>query len=277
VWASPGADRKLGIRYQGEAISMAKKVSWVFDAGMLFNVACDHAQLIEASPREGNQKGALVSIVFSLLTLEAFLNELAEFAYDTDVSKPEAIDALADFLIDAERSNASLETKLAVGNWILTGARFKRGEQPFQDFALLVRLRNDLVHFKANARFENGVPTGRMHANLLDKFRDKKILAENLKDDELSWSRLVQTKAVAEWSCKTVARMVTDLCNKIPPDFRHYLRPSEQFYDPDRIFSGSTKLEAGRKVKHHCPECGWESEGMPDTGEAPFHECKLNE
>jgi hypothetical protein len=255
---------------------MARKVSWVFDAGMLFNVACEHAQLIEASPREGNQKSALVSIVFSVLTLEAFLNELAEYAHDTDISKPEVIDTLADFLIDAERSNASLETKLTVGNWILTGARFKRGEQPFQDFALLVRLRNDLVHFKANARFEDGVPTGRMHANLIDKFRDKKILAENLKVDELSWSRLVQTKAVAEWSCKTVARMVTDLCNKIPADFRHFIRPSEHYYDPDSIFSHSTKVEPSRKVKHYCSECGWESEWMADADDAPSHECEPN-
>jgi hypothetical protein len=257
---------------------MAKKVSWVFDAGMLFKVACDHARRIEAPPREGNQKPALVSVVFSVLTLEAFLNELAEFAYDTYIRKPEVVDVLAEFLIDAERSNASLETKLTVGNWILTGTRLKRGEQPFQDFALLVRLRNDLVHFKANTRFEDGVPKGKIHANLVEKFRDKKILAENIKDDELSWSALVQTKAVAEWSCKTAARMVSDLCNKIPPgNFRTCLLPSEQHYDAESLFSGSKKVEDSSKVKYQCEECGWESEWMSDTAVEPFHECKLNE
>jgi len=56
---------------------------------------------IQAAPREGDQKGALVSIVFSVLTLEAFLNELASFASDTDIKKPEVIDVLADFLVDA--------------------------------------------------------------------------------------------------------------------------------------------------------------------------------
>ena len=218
---------------------MAKKVSWVFDAGMLFNVACDHARRIQAPPRESSQKPALVSIVFSVLTLEAFLNELAEFAHDTDIRKPEVVDVLTEFLMDAERSNASLETKLTIGNWILTGTRLKRGEQPFQDFALLARLRNDLVHFKANARFEDGVSKGKMHANLFDKFRDKKILAENMEGDELSWSVLVQTKAVAEWSCKTAARMVSDLCSKIPPgDFRTCILPSEQHYDAESLFSG---------------------------------------
>jgi hypothetical protein len=256
---------------------MAKKVSWVFDAGMLFKVACDHARRIQAPARKGSQKPALVSIVFSVLTLEAFLNELAEFAYDTDIRKPEVVDVLAEFLMDAERSNASLETKLTIGNWILTGARFKRGEPPFQDFALLVRLRNDLVHFKANARFEDGVPKGKMHANLFGKFRDKKILAENMEDDELSWSVLVQTKAVAEWSCKTAARMVSDLCGKIPPgDFRTCILPSEQHYDAESLFSGSEKAEASSKVKHRCKECGWESEWVSDTAAEPFHECGLN-
>lgn len=180
--------------------------------------------------------------------------------------------------MDAERSNASLETKLAIGNWILTGTRLKRGEQPFQDFALLVRLRNDLVHFKANARFEDGVPRGKMHASLVARFRDKKILAENMEDDELSWSVLVQTKAVAEWSCKTAARMVSDLCSNIPPgDFRTCILPSEQHYNAESIFSGSEKAEGSSKIKYHCRECGWESEWVCDTAEEPFHECKLTE
>ncbi len=257
---------------------MAKKVSWVFDAGMLFNVACDHARRIQAPPREGGQKPALVSIVFSVLTLEAFLNELAEFAYDTHIRKPEVVDVLAEFLMDAERSNASLETKFTVGNWILAGTRFKRGEQPFQDFALLLRLRNNLVHFKANARFEDGVPKGKMHANLADKFRDKNILAENMKDDELSWSVLVQTKAVAEWSCRTAARMVSHLCSKIPPgDFRTCILPSEQHYEAESLFSGSNKAEASSKVKYRCKECGWESEWVSGAAAEPFHGCELNE
>ena len=45
---------------------------------------------------------------------------------------------------------ASLLSRLALSNWILTGKSVDRSSSPFQDFALLVGLRNDLVHFKPN-------------------------------------------------------------------------------------------------------------------------------
>src|SRR5882672_4248007 len=249
-------------------MSMVKKLSWVFDHGGLFKIACDAASRIDASPRSGNQGSALISIVFSVLTVEAFVNELAEFASSTTLEKPSGIDVLAEFLMDAERSNASLETKLAVSTWILSGKRFERGEQPFQDFALLVRLRNDVVHFKANDRFEEGEPTGSRHANLIAKFKDKKMLAEDAEENEISsWSRLIKTKAVAQWSCLTAARMIMDFYDKIPVgDFRTCIVPSPEYYNPKVLFSESWGPRVGRKVKYHCDVCGWHSEWMSDNG-----------
>jgi hypothetical protein len=254
---------------------MAKVVSWVFDTAMLFNVACDNASSIEAPPRKGSQKPALVSIVFSVLTLEAFMNELAEFALTSDMEQPPVIDVLAEFLKDSEESNASLETKFTVGSWILTGKRFERGKQPFQDFALLVRLRNDIVHFKANDRFEEGVPVGKRHANLISKFRDKNILAEDTREDILSsWSHLIQTKAAAEWSCKTAARMVMDFYKKLPSgDFRDSIVPYEEDYDAEKLFCGAPKTKAARRAKYFCNECDWDSGWISNADSEPPHVC----
>ena len=216
-----------------------------------------------------------MSIVFSVLTLEAFLNELAEYALTSDMEQPPVIDVLAEFLRDAEESNASLETKFAVGSWILTGKAFERGKQPFQDFALLVRLRNDIIHFKANDKFKEGVPVGKRHENLIGKFRDKNILAEDRGEDNLSsWSHLVRTKAVAEWACKTAARMVMDFYKKVPPgDFRDSIVPYEEDYDAEKLFCGAPKTKAQRKVKYFCNECGWNSGWISNADSEPPHEC----
>lgn len=216
---------------------MPTTVTWIFDTGVFFKVACESALGIKAPPREGNQAPALISIVFSVVTLEAFLNEITEFASDDFLDIPEAVVALGEFLVDAERSQASLESKFAVGNWILAGKRIDRGVQPYQDFFLLMRLRNDLVHFKANDRFEEGVPQGQVHQNLINRFKGKNILAETSDVDSRSWTQLVKTKAVAEWSCKTAGQMIVDFCNKIPPsDFRSSLDPFVSIFDPKKLF-----------------------------------------
>jgi hypothetical protein len=98
----------------------------------------------------------------------------------------------------------SLFSTITLAKWILSGRNIDRGGQPYQDFALLMRLRNDLVHTKPNRLFVHGVTTNEeAHGALLARFRDKNILA----DDNVtgSWTYLAQTKAVAEWSCRTAA------------------------------------------------------------------------
>jgi hypothetical protein len=72
--------------------------------------------------------------------------------------------------------------------------------------------------------------------------------------------------------------MIMDFYGKIPPsDFRTCIVPSEEYYDGEKLFSGSWKSEASRKIKYQCRECGWNSEWMPDTDEEPPHECKTDE
>jgi hypothetical protein len=54
----------------------------IFETTALLGVAADAASSIKAYPRDGGQKAALVSIVFAVVALEAFLNETTELALD---------------------------------------------------------------------------------------------------------------------------------------------------------------------------------------------------
>jgi hypothetical protein len=94
-----------------------------FESGMLFAVARIASQSVKADPTEGGQLPALTSIVFSVMSLEAFLNEVAELARDLagEPSEPQSVPAFAQLMDDIERSRASLVTKFVLCNWVLTG------------------------------------------------------------------------------------------------------------------------------------------------------------
>src|SRR5262249_23130517 len=100
---------------------------------------------------------SLVVIVFAALSVEAFINELAEMAgRDVDsndrghvAGRPAEVQVLADLaavLGEIEDTRGTVELKYLMLSRLLTGATPDQGAQPYQDFRDLVSLRNDLVH-----------------------------------------------------------------------------------------------------------------------------------
>lgn len=188
----------------------------IYESNVLFGVALNSAASIQAPARAGGQLAALVSIVFSVAAVEAFLNEATEMAVDfSDLpSEPQVVSAFAECMRDAENSRASLESKFALANWVLAGKRLNKGAQPYQDFALMVHLRNGLVHFKGNERFEQNATAEEFHKKLIQKFATKDLLAEDMKPG--SWIHAIETKAIADWSCRTAAQVIVDFVSKAP-------------------------------------------------------------
>jgi hypothetical protein len=200
-------------------VEMPSLGSWTLETTALFGIAIEAARDIKAAPRIGGQRAALISIVFSVIALEAFMNEIAEQAgewsnYQPTVEGPEVV-LLAEIMGDAEESHARLEFKLRLANWILSGKKVNKGVSPYQDLTSLIHLRNRLVHTEPNRFFIHGKTTNEeAHKDLMKKFTSKKILANDKHTG--SWTYLVQTKAVAEWSCRTAAQVVSDLCDGVP-------------------------------------------------------------
>jgi hypothetical protein len=187
-----------------------------FEAGMLFNVALQAAKSIKVDdPRAGGQLPALTSIVFSVISLEAFLNEMTESAEDNATMdyEPEAVGIFAHLMQDME--TASLENKFIMSSWVLTGRSLSRGAQPFQDFASLIALRNQLVHFKPSEIVGGPiVNTEEVNKKRLKKLESKNILAPAMYQG--SWVYHATTKAVAVWSCKSASDVVADFAGKVP-------------------------------------------------------------
>jgi hypothetical protein len=188
----------------------------IYEANVLFAVALNSAAAIQATARAGGRLPALVSLIFSAVSVEAFLNEAAEMAlsYSDMPSEPEAVSVFAQCMMEAEKSRASLESKLALANWVLVGKKLDTGAQPYQDFALIVRLRNDLMHFKGNERFEPNVSPEEFHKKLIRRFGNRDLLAQDIEPG--SWIHAIETKAIAEWCCRTAAQVVVDFVSKAP-------------------------------------------------------------
>src|SRR5262249_40214474 len=133
---------------------------------MLFSVALQAAKSITAPRLRGAQQPALTSIVFAVVSLEAWINEAVELARHKSESDPPEVSAFAEFMDDAERAHASLESKFILASWILSRKGVDRGVQPYQDFAQLLKLRNDLVHFRPNEVTELNETLEEIHKSL---------------------------------------------------------------------------------------------------------------
>jgi hypothetical protein len=225
-----------------------------YESGVLFNVAVQSAASIQAPLRKGGQLPALVSLVFSVVAIEAFLNEAAEMATGfLDIpSEPQGVALFVECMADAERS--SLESKLALANWTLAGKKLDRGTQPYQDFALLVRLRNDLVHFKANEAYGQSATPEEFHKALIQRFGSRNLLADDM---ELgSWTYAIETKAVANWCCKTAACVVVDFVSKVPQGaYRTFVEGIKRHFQPYAYVITNTSI--CKEVKSVATEQNW--------------------
>lgn len=207
--------------------------STIQHAGRLFNIALEAANGIKAGEHDRHQQVALVSLVFAVVSLEAFLNEAVElaemcliseraFVADGRIPKfpePPVVSLFAQEM--AKKSTAPLLTRVHVANRLLTGRRAGKKAQPFRDLALLLRLRNQLVHFQPNEIYADRKVTAAMLStsgnNVVEELRSEKVLATNIVG-LTGWTDWIETKAMARWSCDVASRVVFDFINKVPSE-----------------------------------------------------------
>ena len=120
-----------------------------FTAAPLFGLAKGAYKRTESavSDRAPGQPDAVVAVIFAVVAMEAFINELAEIAsQERPAPHPPSIAILANLLTEAEQG--SLEPKFSIARPVLDGVPYDKGGQPFQDLRLMVALRNQLIHYR---------------------------------------------------------------------------------------------------------------------------------
>lgn len=194
------------------------------NAGTLFAVAeAAYMRTNEApSDRAPSQLDALVSIAFSAASLEAFINEAIELAAQPHSPilppNPPAVGKFAALGQEVEKSRGTIQLKFLLARVIFAGEPYDKGAQPYQDFELLMNLRNELVHLKPVDKLEDDAETGISvkPAPVIERLRSKNILAEFGSDTQASWISRISTRAVARWACSVTVAMVQSVLEILP-------------------------------------------------------------
>ena len=191
--------------------------TWI-TAGTLFGVAKKAYRRTEgaASDRAPGQPDALVAVIFAVVAMEAFINEIAELAsHPHPVPEPPSIAVLANLLTEAEQG--SLQLKFSIGKAVLDDVPYDKGGQPFQHFQLLVSLRNQLVHYRELNRLtgvlamEPSTPPA-----IVNNLRSINILAEYPADSNPQPIGYFETRAVGQWACNVASKMVYSILDVVP-------------------------------------------------------------
>lgn len=178
-------------------------------------------------PRKSGTLEALTAVLFAIAAMEAFINEAAELAsLATSCSStplPPEVASFRDLVRLAEEERSSLRTKYLLAHVALTGHPFNDGRPPFQDFGLLVSLRNEIAHYKPRERFSEDARGGlRVEPpRILAQLRARHITAQLEPGVQTTWLNVVATPAVAHWACSVARGVVTAIMNAVPSgDFR---------------------------------------------------------
>ena len=144
---------------------------------------------------------SLSAFPLAVAAWEAFLNEnCMSIAIESDY--PDNV--LWDIREQAEKWDNKQKAYLVPK--LLLGQTFDKGSQPYQDFALLVEIRNDIVHF----RLEDA-PT-----RALKDLAQRKITLVPPDKTQYSWPLQLQSTEVIRWSINTIAKMVQTLTRFFP-------------------------------------------------------------
>jgi hypothetical protein len=195
-----------------------------FSAAHLFSIG--HAaleRLKDAPERDSGNPDACVAILFAAASLEAFANEVGYLAREPLQANPE-IRSLGDLFEELEFS-ASIQSKFLLLRALIAKRPYDKGTSPYQDFSLLIALRNELVHRKAE-RYEVDAADAPLTSNtLLDRLRSKNITAEPRAGPNQVWGLFlaIETRAVARWALNAAAAMMKDVAASAPQELRSLL------------------------------------------------------
>jgi hypothetical protein len=178
-----------------------------------------------ASDTEHIGNDALVAIVFSAAALEGFLNEMAELAgMDAIISStlhpptPPSVAIYGRLAAKVEEGRGSITLKFLLARGLLNGELGDKGSSVYEDFRLLVELRNELVHLKPSRELKLDSWGGFYlePAKVIKRLRAKGVLAVGEGGAQLSWLPSICTRAAARWACNTAADTVHLIVDGVP-------------------------------------------------------------
>ncbi|HET9182737.1 MAG TPA: hypothetical protein VFP59_11430 [Candidatus Angelobacter sp.] len=202
------------------------------NAGRLFKNALEIARGTPSNnPAVQTARDALTSILFAAMSVETFINELHHMTHNGMPTASTNLKVLGDLLEEAERSRSSVAAKYQFAKFILSGQAFDKGASPYQDFSLLLDLRNLIVHAKpleAKMQKDSSGRVSWVEPKIMVRLQSMGLLEitdfqrENTPDTEMLISDLIaeiSTQRIATWACESAAAIITDILDAVPAEF----------------------------------------------------------
>ncbi|OED44797.1 hypothetical protein AB833_00235 [Chromatiales bacterium (ex Bugula neritina AB1)] len=193
------------------------KITNYYHAGHLYSVAKN-----ASSNKETDENDPLISIMFSVLALEAFINESGSLAKMMPSSQKEKIvEGFSSVMSELEDRKEALLVKYHMALLVFSGATWDEGAQPFQDFKLLITLRNAIVHMKADKwETETTIASEQKERELKQYPKFIKVLKQkgliSIPETSTSWLEVISNPKVGQWACQTAELITKEFTEKVP-------------------------------------------------------------
>jgi hypothetical protein len=196
-------------------------------SGSMWRIACearDRAIAVTRANAAAWPSDAIVAILLGAASAEAFINELAEMLLiHKNAAKlpelPPQLRACADALTEIEDARGSLNLKYLVASQTLSGSMFDKGSNPYQDFATLVKLRNDLIHLRPQDIFLDVSPPATIQVpKYVEALQQRGLARSPPSGTMMSWFNRLQTAEMATWACATAHAIILAVLALTPDD-----------------------------------------------------------
>lgn len=167
---------------------------------------------------EGGHGDAMATIVFSATAAEVFINEVGALAVQ-DVKRLDSRDDITLFvkMWNELGARTSAKAKFILAKTILTNEPYDQQAPPFQDYATLLTLRDELLHMpKPEATYvDEGLIKTKPWQFVEEKLGSRNLLAD-CDPAGKGWLYRCTTKAMARWACETIEAVVKSLIQTMP-------------------------------------------------------------
>lgn len=178
-------------------------------------------RLSSAPDAEERDSTALSALLFAAMSVEAFFNDLADMAhFSAEVAQRQEVElpldaALADALDEVEKSRGSVRLKLLVA-MVVIGKPLSKGEEPYQSFNLLFRIRDAMVHARPYGyTYKGDVVEAIAEANLFDELYRRRLISDPRKLPVDFFGTLASLD-LCRWATDTALRVMTHTGSILP-------------------------------------------------------------
>lgn len=172
---------------------------------------------------DGEENDPIVAIMFCVLALEAFINESGVLARMLPTSKKQNIvDGFSSVMSELEERRESILLKYHMALLVFSGSTWNEGAQPFQDFKLLITLRNALVHMKADTwetKGWNQYPKRQLsqYPKFVQALQQKGLI--DAPEKSSSWLEAIAQPEVGKWACATAEKVTAEFLSVVPEGY----------------------------------------------------------